>query len=151
MSGTSLNIRRSGFTLTELAVVIVIIISFILLLTPFIKNIRSKAKILACEENIGKIGQAIRLYASEHDEKFPASLSELLQGGYIESERCFDCPSSPNVGTAKDPDYHYVTGYTVTSPSASAILFDKEESHREGRHVLYVSGNIEWLAGGVPK
>lgn len=129
MPTTAINIRRSGFTLTELAFVIVIICICILLLTPFIKDIRSKAKLAACEENLEKISLALKLYASEHEENFPANLEELTKGGYLESGASLD--------------YHYVTGYTVLSPSDSTIVFDKDERHRGERHVLHVSGDIE--------
>jgi prepilin-type N-terminal cleavage/methylation domain-containing protein len=140
---------RRGFTLTELVFVVIIICIIIVLLTPFIKDIRNKAKIIACEENLEKIGLGLRLYASEHQEKFPPNLGELIEDGYVESERSFDCPSSQRAGTAGDPDYHYVTGYTVSSPSESVLIFDKAENHKEGKHVLYINGDIEWQAQGA--
>ena len=122
--------RISGFTLTELAFVVVIIIISIVLLTPFIGNIRSRTKIIACEESLQEIGLGLKLYASEHGEKFPSNLSELVEGGYVEAE-----------GVS---DYHYTTGYTVLSPSDEAIVFDKTGKHKDGKHVLYISGNIKW-------
>ena len=122
--------RISGFTLTELAFVVVISIIFIVLLTPFIHNIRSRARIIACEENLQEVGLGLKLYASEHGEKFPSNLSELVGGGYIEAE-----------GASL---YHYTTGYTVLSPSDEAIVFDKAGKHKDGKHVLYISGDIKW-------
>tara|TARA_B100000315_G_C14434395_1_gene521698 strand:+ start:380 stop:817 length:438 start_codon:yes stop_codon:yes gene_type:complete len=136
----------SGFTLTELAFVLVIIIVFILLLSPFISDIRNRAKLVRCEDNLQKIGMGLRLYAIEHGEKFPTGFEELMQGGYLESERSFDCPGLAHTGTAKEPDYHYVTGYEVSSPSESMLVFDKDENHTGGKHVLYVNSDIKWLA-----
>lgn len=142
---------EEGFTLTELAFVVVIICAIIALLTPFINDIRNKARIIACRENLQKIGLGLKLYTSEHREKFPTGLGELVEGSYIWSEKCLDCPQSPHTGDAKDPDYHYVTGYTLASSSETEIVFDKAENHKQGKHVLYLSGDIKWLAGGVPK
>jgi len=142
---------RRGFTLTELAFVIVIITVIIVLLYPFIGSIRDRAKAISCEENIQKIGRGIRLYAIENEGKFPSSLGELLEGGYLANEKCFDCPLSPHPGRAKDPDYHYVTGYAISSPSDTAIVFDKKENHKGGKYVLYIGGDLEWAAGdGAP-
>ena len=136
--------KSAGFTLTEVAVVFLIIVITILLLTPFINKIRSNAKVIACKENLQDIGFALNLYASEHQGKFPSDLAELSENDYVEDERVFDCPSSPQLGDAQEPDYHYVTGYTVTSPSDTPIVFDKTANHKDGRHVLYISGDVLW-------
>ncbi len=122
--------RVSGFTLTELAFVVVIVIIFIILLTPFIHNIRTRTKIIACEENLQGIGSGLKLYASEHEGRFPSNLSELVEGGYVETGKVFD--------------YHYTTGYTISFPSDTAIVFDKLEKHKDRKHVLYISGDIKW-------
>ena len=135
---------RKAFTLTELTAVVAILAALILLLTPLIRHIRRKAKIASCEENLANISLGIRLYASEHQRNFPSSLSELVEGGYVEDERVFDCPSSKFAGDALEPDYHYTTGYTISSPSDRVLVFDKEENHKHGKHVLYTSGNIIW-------
>ena len=140
---------KKGFTLTELAFVGAIIAIFIILLTPFITNIRSKAKNIACEENLQKIALGLKLYASEHEEGFPRDLKELLEGGYVEGEKVFNCPSSPHAGCIEEPDYHYVTGYTISSPSGSALVFDKDKNHRGGKYVLSISGDIVWKKYGA--
>ena len=136
--------KKTGFTLTELVLVAVIIIIFIALSTPVIGNIREKADIIGCEENLQKIGLALRLYANENQGKFPPNMEKLVKGGYLADEKVFDCPGSPGTGNAKESDYHYVTGYSILSPSDSAVVFDKDANHNGGRHVLYVSGKIAW-------
>lgn len=135
---------RNGFTLTELIFVIVIITLFIILLYPFVKDIRQKARVIACERNLQRIGLGVRVFAIEHDGNFPPNLGELVEGGYIESERYLDCPSSPHAGSSREPDYHYVTGYTATSSSDTELVFDKNENHKTGKHLLRVSGDVEW-------
>jgi len=135
-----------AFTITELVFVVVIIVIFIVLLTPFINKIRTQAKIIACEENLRNIGLGLKLYANEHQGKFPPNMEALLENGYVEDERVFDCPASSHVGNAKEPDYHYVTEYTIESPSEDEIVFDKTENHKGGKHVLYISGDIKWIA-----
>lgn len=121
---------RKGFTLTELAFVLVIIIVFIVLLTPFIRDIRTRARIVSCEETLQQISLGLKLYAKEHQEKFPPNLDKLIKDGYTGNERI--------------SSYHYTTGYTISSPSGGVIVFDKAENHKNGRHVLYISGEIKW-------
>ena len=135
---------RAGFTLTEVGFVIVIITIFILLLTPIINNIRSRARIIACEENLQAISLGLKLYANEHQGEYPPNLVELAKGGYVADEKVFDCPSSPSEGTAADPEYHYTTGYNAESPSGSVVVFDKANNHKRRKHVLYTSGDINW-------
>ena len=141
--------KRAGFTLTELLAVLLIITAFIVVLMPLVSNVREKANTIACEENIEKISLGLKLYASEHQGKFPISISELTENGYVDEERVFDCPSSSHAGDALEPDYHYVTGYSVYSPSEDKIVFDKKENHKDGIHVLYVSGDITFEKTGA--
>ncbi len=136
--------RRDGFTLTELICIIAIIILFVLLSSPFISKTRERAQIIGCKENLQEIGIALKLYASEHNGNFPSDLAELMEGGYVENDMVFDCPSVKGMGDAHESDYHYTSGYTILSPSDTRIVFDKAENHKNGRHILYISGDIVW-------
>jgi len=134
--------NRAGFTLTELISISVISAIFIVISAPFIGNIRSRADLLACEENLQEIGLGIKLYASEHQGRFPLSLDELMEGGYVEDEMVFDCPSSQALGDAQEPDYAYVPGHTILSSSDAVVVSDKDENHKAGKYALCVSGDI---------
>ena len=140
---------RAGFTLTELSFVLFIIIVFLIVLTPFINNIRSKAKMVGCRENLENISMGLRMYANDHQGKFPANLIELVEGGYVDDERVFNCPGTRYHGDALEPEYHYTTGCTIMSPSDQAIVFDKSGNHRNGKQVLYISGEIKWTTGAM--
>lgn len=136
---------RRAFTIVELVVVTLFIGLLIVFLRPAVREIRAKARIFGCADNLREISVALRLYAGEHKEKFPERLASLLEEGYVSSGRVFDCPGSGRAGTAKDPDYLYSTGLDLMSPSDSVLVEDEKENHgRLGRNVLYVSGDIEW-------
>lgn len=137
---------RKAFTITELAFVVVIIVAFILLLTPFVSDIRNRTNVVGCEENLQKIGTGLKLYASQHDGQFPVDLATLSKDGYVKSEKVFDCPAAPEAGTAENPDYQYTKGYTILSPSENIVVSGKTGSHKNGKYVLYVDGTIAWLA-----
>lgn len=99
---------------------------------------------ITCEENLQHIGLGLKLYASEHEGKFPPNLGDLVEGGYVEDEKVFDCPASSHAGDTLEPDYHYVTEYTIESPSGAEIVFDKDTNHKGGKHVLCISGEVKW-------
>lgn len=142
-------ILKNGFTLTELGFVLAIIVLFILLLTPFISNIRDRVKLMACEQNLQKIAVGLKVYAIEHEGKFPASLAELTEGRYLGDEKIFDCPSGSGAGKPGESDYQYVSGYNILSPSLERIVFDKAGNHKKGRYVLYINGDVVWEKSNI--
>jgi prepilin-type N-terminal cleavage/methylation domain-containing protein/prepilin-type processing-associated H-X9-DG protein len=62
---------KRGFTLTELLVVIAIIGCLVSLLMPSITAVRQKADSLKCVSNLRAIGEAVLLYANDHQQREP--------------------------------------------------------------------------------
>ena len=59
-------IRGGGFTLIELLVVVSIIALLLALLLPAVKESRQVAKLVICQSNLGQIGRAFHVYASDN-------------------------------------------------------------------------------------
>jgi prepilin-type N-terminal cleavage/methylation domain-containing protein/prepilin-type processing-associated H-X9-DG protein len=68
----SLRLRRSGFSLVELVVVIGIILVLMTILLPVVQRVREAAYRATCASNLGQIGHAIQIYAANNDGEIPA-------------------------------------------------------------------------------
>jgi prepilin-type N-terminal cleavage/methylation domain-containing protein/prepilin-type processing-associated H-X9-DG protein len=65
------NIRRRGFTLVELLVVIGIIAVLIAMLLPALNRVRSQAQLLQCSSNLRQLGMAAIMFKDEHKQHLP--------------------------------------------------------------------------------
>lgn len=113
-------ITKTGFTLTELLIVIAIIAILISILFPVMMSAREKARQAACASNIKQIGLAILQYVQDSDEVFPIdnALPQNPHGAwywtnliypYVQNTAVFNCPSFDGInhvanGYAPPPD-----------------------------------------------
>ena len=109
--------RRKAFTLIELLVVIAIIAILAAILFPVFAAAKESAKASTCLSNERQIGLATAMYATNHDETFPAwaALNAPVNGGntwfmppemqimpYVTTDKIFICPS--DAGLRQDPN-----------------------------------------------
>lgn len=133
--------RQHGFTLIELLVVVAIIAMLMAILLPALNKAREQAKMTACATNLKAIGMAHVIYQAENDSWCvalimgngvgPARLRadgttmpnqrwnfNLVDYGYVKSEKTFLCPSEP-YGAFMDTSLTYGLNSTLTGNSQS--------------------------------
>jgi prepilin-type N-terminal cleavage/methylation domain-containing protein len=136
---------NKGFTLVELALVVVIVLMICIPLGPFIRESRNRLDKVVCANNLREIGLAMYIYAREHDGRFPPELRALYEEHYLSDTRLLDCPATKTGGTLESPEYVYAPGLTIRSASLEPLVRDKDKNHsRGGGNTLYVNGNVAW-------
>ena len=130
--------QRTGLTLVEFLVVVVIIGVIIGMLLPATRRVREASRRTACKNNLRQLGLALHNYASDH-ERFPMGVGVTDQDGvlqaqplsgvvtllpYIEMNALYNEISQPM--TIADVDY----------PAFGAALDDSNYCHGKLRSML---------------
>lgn len=142
-----------AFTLIELLVVIAIIAILAAILFPVFAQVREKARLTQCLNNVKQMATANRMYMQDWDDKFiPRPITHdfhwwKMMKSYVKNERVFECPSDVPLGiqspfgpTTKSMFEQYGSSYWY-----NIGLYDREEAEviacDDPGDVLL---NIEW-------
>jgi prepilin-type N-terminal cleavage/methylation domain-containing protein/prepilin-type processing-associated H-X9-DG protein len=112
--------KRAGFSLIELLIVIVIIAVLAAFLFPALNSARERSRQAACANNLGQIGKSLSIYIDDWDEIFPDLKSAPLKitlDPYLKTRSVWLCPSNP-VGTASPWSY---VSYQGSGPKSNSL------------------------------
>jgi prepilin-type N-terminal cleavage/methylation domain-containing protein/prepilin-type processing-associated H-X9-DG protein len=122
-------IRRRGFTLLELLVVIVIIAVLVAFLFPFVGRMAARGRTSTCSNFMRQIGAAVIAYATDNDGNLPVTTHQRRAGGkswsvtlqrYASGTLCFRCPCDED----SERPYSYVINDFLTPNPAGAPDLD---------------------------
>jgi prepilin-type N-terminal cleavage/methylation domain-containing protein/prepilin-type processing-associated H-X9-DG protein len=129
--------KQRGFTLIELLIVIGIIAVLAAILFPVFARARNKAHQSTCASNLRQQGQAITMWATDHEETFPTSAT-IWQNIALE-EKLLTCPGNNSHTTSyiynvflsdrptaeiESPDEYVLTGDGSTAPASFNCIDD---------------------------
>jgi len=126
--------RNSAFTLIELLVVIAVIAILAGLILAGIGAVRSRAQEAQCVSNLRQIGIGIQLYANANGGTIPISsapsrvpgtasfcewITQLYDGGYVESYDIYACPSDTETRTKEVNENEIQVSYGINETLAN--------------------------------
>lgn len=142
--------RRDGFTLIEMLVVLALMcIMYVAMYSPGSKFYQDRQK-SACARNLQMIHMALRLYAQENHDTFPAlpaaATSDealgLLVPRYTTDTAAFRCPGTKD--RAKTFSYAYYMGRHAGDAAETPLMTDRQVDARgkvQGEILFSVDGN----------
>ena len=170
--------KHKAFTLVEILVLLVVLSILAALLLPMLghgNHTRLSMERRQCQSNLRHLGLALRVYASDNDEKFPSHTAkyggwEQLLSPYIKDAPVFSCPSttdSSSTGYFTNARLSGVKRTRLAAPASvilggdgagwpSTYLTDLPTSwrktatspawrHFDGANYLMADGTVKWL------
>jgi len=149
---------RSGFTLLELLVVIVIIGLLSSALVVSVQSGYKQARQANCKSNLRQFGVALTIYRGEHDNRTPDWLSNLYPD-YVDDRSMYVCRADKNGGTDTPRPKELVSLITGSNATDSSPYWDNERNSDATRNdaieccsYLYEFSNARtaWRVPGHP-
>ena len=155
-----------GRTGRRIGLIVAVLLAFLFLfgrLIPSINRPRVESNRVYCASNMRQIGQAIAMYANNHNGQFPDDLKTVLENEDLPTA-VFVCPSSNDrvasvaattqataAGLSQPGHLSYLylgkglTNQTVTDDSV--ILYEPLTNHASaGMNVMFGDFHVEWLS-----
>jgi prepilin-type N-terminal cleavage/methylation domain-containing protein len=157
--------KRNGFTLMELMVVIVIIAALAGIGFPVTRSVLAKSKEAACLGNLRSIGIGLQGYLQDHQQRLPdleagrgsktedIPVIETVLLEYVGTEEAFHCPADSEEFKKTGSSYLWnssQSGQLVTQlsffgiedrPDQIPLVSDKEAWHPSGTNFLYADSS----------
>lgn len=157
--------KRRGFTLTEVLVVIAILATLAGIAFPITRSVIGKSRQSACLGTLRSIGVGLQAYLQDHNQVMPTlAAGRLLKSDdtpvletvllpYLEDPAAFQCPADREQFAKSGSSYLWNStqnGLHVTKlaffgmqnrPEATPLIFDKEAWHPKGGNFLYADSS----------
>jgi len=138
VDGDGVHYRQSGSFQGHLAAVGVVAL-LVSMLLPSLSRARELAKRTVSVSNLHSIDMGLRMYANDHEGRFPESLEALVEKGLV-VEDMLHSPRDEQDGVS----YVYIGGQSISSDPANVVAYERVIGD-EGTNVLYVDGHVAWL------
>ena len=150
--------RRCGFTLIEMLVVVGILAVLTALLFPVLGTVRENGRRAACQSNLHQIGLAMQQYLQDNDHRYPPTNIEFPNPypllAYVRDGGVFLCPDigeaqrqrmGQNGGVSLSYEYDYPHLIARSTPAASWNgISDAEITHPAALWLYQDSTQLFW-------
>ena len=126
---------------------IVRIIIIVTILLPALVKAREKSGEVICINSLKIIGIATLIYASDHGDKLPASIDDLIAGKYLNQDQKYHSTSTKIIPSNAKDEYKFQPAVINKMPAGSneqlhipLIICNKHKYHDI---ILYVNGRVE--------
>jgi len=127
-----------GTGTTAVAAVAVVALLLTILL-PSLARAREQAKRAVSMANLRGIGQAMHIYANDHQGRFPKSFDELIDAGLI---------TRAELNSPRDREgaisYVHIAGQSAVDDVRNIVAYERIIGD-EGTNVLFLDGHVEWM------
>jgi prepilin-type N-terminal cleavage/methylation domain-containing protein len=153
--------KRRGFTLMEMLIVVAVIATLAGIGVPLVRSALAKSREAACLTQLRSLGVALEGYLQDHNQILPelamgrssrgedAPVIETVLLPYVETPDAFKCPQDEREFAKSGSSYfwnHLQSGLPVTKlaffgiddrPDKIPLISDKEAWHPAGTNFLY--------------
>ena len=91
-------------------------------------------------DHLSGIGKALLIYANDYDDKFPPSLEELVEEGYLSRETL---ESRRKPSGFEGPSYIYIAGQDVTAEPDNILVYENPAFCTDKINVLFMDCHVE--------
>jgi prepilin-type processing-associated H-X9-DG protein len=111
-------------------------------LAPSLTKARTRARRIACANNLRNIGRALLMYANDNKDNYPPDLETLVTKTYIRDNKMLICPAT------KLRDFYIYRGVSITTSDIPMMImvYEKLNNHGGGRNVLFLDCHVEWVS-----
>jgi prepilin-type processing-associated H-X9-DG protein len=143
-----------------LIIAAVLVAAFLYADITSVRNGSSSAPRVQCTSNLRQLGQAIFLYADEHNGAYLDSLGTILLSEDITPDT-FICPATTNtvakapttqaeaddINAGRHVSYLYLgNGFnTKTTPTDAIVAYEPLSNHGNGMNLLFGDGHVEFI------
>ena len=121
-------------------------------LVPVFSKARTTARKTACTSNLKQIGLALKMYAMDHKDNYPAGnnavgLNKLIKEDYLTDLSIYVCPNSKTVKGAKElkeanSSYIYIGDFVEGDGPDIPVAFDKFGNKKGFINILFQDGHV---------